>query len=154
SWKRLNPSLITRGFGMLRFPLSRHPSSRIGLPVFCFLGILGLAVCLSRGSDASFGNYVTQQPSESVRSAIKVRSLNSVPGEILVRFRSGAPAREIKTRSEISVEENGRRIPIQLETLFAGPEIVEGLRFARVAPEDTSAAIKALSARPEVLYAE
>ncbi len=74
------------------------------------------------------------------------------PGEILVRFRKHAePVRT--SRSEILLAENRRQIPVQIERLD-GTEIVEGLRLARVAADDTVAAINALRARPDVIYAE
>ncbi|HEV7396352.1 MAG TPA: S8 family serine peptidase [Pyrinomonadaceae bacterium] len=70
-----------------------------------------------------------------------------VAGEILVRFRKDA------AKNEVSIEQNGTQVSLQLER-FEGSEIVEGLRLARVAPVDTELAIKALRARPDVVYAE
>jgi uncharacterized repeat protein (TIGR01451 family) len=51
------------------------------------------------------------------------------------------------------VRDSGREIPMQVEAL-GETEIVEGLRLARVAPENTLQAIQALNSRPDVLYAE
>jgi uncharacterized repeat protein (TIGR01451 family) len=74
-----------------------------------------------------------------------------VPGEILVRFRKDSPLISA-TRSELS-NERGRPIAVQVERL-EGSEILEGLRLARVAPEDTADVILALNSRSDVLYAE
>jgi subtilisin family serine protease len=75
-----------------------------------------------------------------------------VPGEILVRFRTEAQAKTV-ARSNMSVLSSGHSIPITVKE-FKGAEVVEGLRLARVAPEDTLPAIEELNARPDVLYAE
>ncbi|HXM34297.1 MAG TPA: S8 family peptidase, partial [Pyrinomonadaceae bacterium] len=94
----------------------------------------------------------------SLQSAIpgeidkKHRKNQFVPGEILVRFRKEAAATK-SARSEMAVIESGRQIPMRIERI-GGAEIVEGLRLARVAPEDTERAIRALRTSPEVLYAE
>ncbi|HZT59067.1 MAG TPA: S8 family serine peptidase [Pyrinomonadaceae bacterium] len=82
-----------------------------------------------------------------------------VPGHVLVRFRPGAAAASA-TNSKKSVAARvaalstaGREIPLTVEN-FDGSQMVEGLRLARVAPEDTLAAVEALKQRPDVLYAE
>ena len=74
-----------------------------------------------------------------------------VPGQVLVRYRSERLARQ-KTLEKL-VSSDGRQLSIQLER-FDGANIVPGLRLAHVAPEDTMAAIAALKAQPDVLYAE
>ena len=48
---------------------------------------------------------------------------------------------------------SGRSLPVEINS-FGGSDLVEGLRLARVSPESTFDAIKALRARPDVLYAE
>ena len=77
----------------------------------------------------------------------------SVPGEILVRFREDAPAAKT-TRSEVQLSVNGRQVAVQLEYLAPRTELVKGLRLARVSAADTVLAIEQLRARPDVLYAE
>lgn len=79
-------------------------------------------------------------------------NLSSVPGEILVRFRRGSSGKRLGR--QVVVEKTGRQIPLSIETVSPAPEIVEGLRIARVNPADTSNAIEALRARADVLYAE
>lgn len=105
------------------------------------LGFILAAVSLPWISRAAF-----QSSSKSETKQTK-KHPQSVAGEILVRFRKDAP------KSEVSIEQNGAQVSLQLER-FAGSEIVEGLRLARVAPADTDLAIKALRARPDVVYAE
>jgi subtilisin family serine protease len=75
-----------------------------------------------------------------------------VPGQALVRYRDEAAAKA-ESRSPKALQVNGRSLPIQVER-FGGSEIVEGLRLARVPEADTMAAIAALKAQPNVLYAE
>jgi subtilisin family serine protease len=79
-----------------------------------------------------------------------------VPGQILVRFRGGEEVAGMSDKSTSSLwvrSRSGREIPVEIEN-FEGSEIVEGLRIARVQPEDTLHAVEALNALPEVLYAE
>jgi len=52
------------------------------------------------------------------------------------------------------MEKTGRQIPLFVKNLSPTFEIVEGLRVAQVNPADTSNAIEALRARPDVIYAE
>ena len=82
----------------------------------------------------------------------KERRDEFVPGEVLVRFRTGEKGARVAERlSALSVM--GRDIPVVVRQP-EGLEIVEGLRLASVPPEETLAAVKALAARPDVLYAE
>lgn len=69
-----------------------------------------------------------------------------------MRFR-----RESKSRrpgSQFVTEKTGRQIPVSIKALTPASELVDGLRVAQVDPADTSKAIEALRARPDVLYAE
>jgi len=106
-------------------------------------------------SHAKINIRMPQRPTESsTGSATPNKSLNSVPGEILVRFRNDSATAKSRNRSELAIEESGRPISVQIESLTQGPEIVKGLRLARVKLSDTTRAITALRARPDVLYAE
>ncbi|HEU4433959.1 MAG TPA: S8 family serine peptidase, partial [Pyrinomonadaceae bacterium] len=58
-----------------------------------------------------------------------------------------------KGRIQLSMLSSGRSLPVEINS-FGGSDLVEGLRLARVSPESTFDAIKALRARPDVLYAE
>ncbi|HEX6718354.1 MAG TPA: S8 family serine peptidase [Pyrinomonadaceae bacterium] len=77
---------------------------------------------------------------------------NAVPGEILVRFRPDSKGKRLG--SQVLIEKTGRQIPLLIKALSPAFEIVEGLRVAQVNPADTSNAIEALRARPDVMYAE
>ncbi|MBA2647131.1 MAG: S8 family serine peptidase [Pyrinomonadaceae bacterium] len=86
-----------------------------------------------------------------------------VHGEVLVRFRSDgdAPAASIGAATKsgerkwmtLRSREERAEIAAEIER-FDGSELVEGLRLARVRPEDTLAAVEAFAERPDVLYAE
>jgi uncharacterized repeat protein (TIGR01451 family) len=76
-----------------------------------------------------------------------------VPGEILVRFRGDSPAAG-KARVLLALRaQDGGEIPVEVER-FAGSELLEGLRLARVPAEETRGAVEALRSRADVLYAE
>lgn len=77
---------------------------------------------------------------------------NAVPGEILVRFRPESQAKGLGR--QVVIEKTGRQIPLSIKAISPAFEIVEGLRVAQVNPADTSNAIEALRARPDVIYAE
>lgn len=83
------------------------------------------------------------------------RKAESVPGELLVRFRPNSGLGRMKGRMSTSLPlvAQGRSVSIQIER-FAGSDLVEGLMLARVAPEDGLIAVNALRARDDVLYAE
>ncbi|HKG80320.1 MAG TPA: S8 family peptidase [Pyrinomonadaceae bacterium] len=76
----------------------------------------------------------------------------AVPGEILVRFRPELKGKRLGR--QVLMEKTGRQIPLFVKNLSPTFEIVEGLRVAQVNPADTSNAIEALRARPDVIYAE
>jgi Tol biopolymer transport system component/subtilisin family serine protease len=82
----------------------------------------------------------------------KKKQLNAVPGEILVRFRPGSKSRQLGRQTLL--EKTGRQIAMSIKAVNPAFEIVEGLRVAKVNPADTSNAIEALRARPDVVYAE
>src|ERR1041384_1031842 len=94
----------------------------------------------------------TAQRAATAVPAIKRPAAESVPGQILVRFRSDAAA-EKERAAGLHVQTAGRNVPVQLESL-AAPDLVAGLRLARVEPEAMEATIAALNARADVLYAE
>lgn len=92
---------------------------------------------------------LAQSPEES---APKRRRAEYVPGDILVRYRTDAIAKR-QQRAATALEVEGRAIPLQVER-FEGSDLVEGLRMAKVAAEDTMTAIAALNEQTDVLYAE
>ncbi|HEX5873241.1 MAG TPA: S8 family serine peptidase [Pyrinomonadaceae bacterium] len=89
-----------------------------------------------------------------VITASREKKPDFVPGELLVRFRPGSAAARNKSRTSVNLSmANGRNLPVEVNH-FGGSEILEGLMLARVPAEDTLAAVKALGARSDVLYAE
>lgn len=130
----------------------------LGLP----LGLLLLsAIVLPPGSQATLQSQGTSPPTTA---SPKPKKPEFVPGEALVRFKSGK-AIEGTTYLEVASEQitpwrSGtlpqaarKQILMRVER-FAGSDLVEGLRLARVNSEDTLQAIAALNARADVLYAE
>jgi uncharacterized repeat protein (TIGR01451 family) len=123
--------------------------------IFVVVGLLllvGAALTLPRLSQAALQS--TEGESLKAKSPKPV----SIPGEVLVRFRKqSVPAKSTlmaNARADMLLQSSGRSIPIQLERLDSGSEVVEGLRLARVNSQDTEAAIQALRARSDVIYAE
>src|SRR5216683_2229542 len=98
------------------------------------------------------GSRATRRPQQTTRALTGKHSrLEFVPGHVLVRYKSETTAKaQQRALTELSVE--GRSLPVQIER-FGGSEMIEGLRLAHVAEEDTMSAITALRGRPDVLYA-
>ncbi|HEX8476428.1 MAG TPA: S8 family serine peptidase [Pyrinomonadaceae bacterium] len=152
----MSPSLSRRKAVVL----ARRSPRRVSL--LCLLLVASVAA-LPHAADA-----VLQQQTSAVASADKSRAqAEFVPGEILVRFRNDAQtdangAQTATTIPSVGQEKfvgqqvlrvGGREISLTVERLDAS-EMVDGLRLARVAPQETMPAIDALNARPDVLYAE
>ena len=114
--------------------------------VFSFLLALTLIVVAALPSSSS------ATPQESGSEATQKRARTPfVPGEVLVRYQSEKAA-EIQTRAGM-VNADGRQLSLQIER-FVPADVVPGLRLARVAADDTMAAVAALRKQPDVLYAE
>jgi hypothetical protein len=103
-----------------------------------------LVVVLPPGSGAT---------EESARSEVSQKRSRPefVPGEVLVRYRSERTA--VRKGLQTLVSSEGRPIAIQLKR-FEGSDLIPGLRLAQVGADDTLAAIAALQAQDDVLYAE
>jgi subtilisin family serine protease len=126
------------------------------------LAPLTAAVFFARHSSAS--QSVAQSQAES-GSTGKRRRPEFVPGEVIVRFKSGrafegatqvalpAAAAQAAAKSDPAASAIQERIPVEVER-FEGSSLVEGMRLARTAKEDTLKAVAALKARDDVLYAE
>ena len=97
------------------------------------------------------------QTSSGQGAVVPARKAEFVPGNVLVRFRTDSKLLSAASGAEAArtslLSDDGREINAQVKD-FAGGEIVEGLRLAQVAPEETLDAVKALGARSDVLYAE
>src|SRR6266446_5315502 len=108
--------------------ISRRTFSRRLLLTLSLLAMVGI-VAANLGSLARVDAQKAQQTGESHGFPTQSKSLDSVPGEILVRFRSGSAIAKSKERSAVSIEENDGQIPVHVESLSQGPEIVDGLRI-------------------------
>ena len=97
--------------------------------------------------------WIPSSTTQSVVSLDKPKTPRArfIPGEVLVRFRSESHAKSLKQVDALQIE--GRGIPLKIEEVEAS-HLLAGLRLARVNPADTLAAVEALAARPDVLYAE
>jgi subtilisin family serine protease len=124
--------------------------------------LLASAIILNPHSSAKTGQAAPSQTNQDGASAKRHRP-DFVPGEVLVRFK---PNRAFEGATRVAVPDNspsakelgvaamtGEEVQVDLNR-FEGSEIVDGLRLARMAPEDTTKAISALQARDDVLYAE
>jgi subtilisin family serine protease len=111
--------------------------------------LLLLTILLAFIAVLPFGQKAEGPPRQKTRNQ---QYPNAVPGEILVRFRPQAKAKQLGR--QVVTERSGRQIPLTVEAISPAGEIVEGLRVAKVNPADTINAIEALRARPDVIYAE
>lgn len=93
------------------------------------------------------------QNQQSALPAANAKQAEFVPGEVLVRFRPGETVAKTKGTTHLSMLSGGRTLRVEINS-FGGSDLVDGLRLARVSPETTFEVIKALRARPDVLYAE
>ncbi|MGB9178452.1 MAG: S8 family peptidase, partial [Pyrinomonadaceae bacterium] len=109
-------------------------------------GLLSLAFALPLSPNASL------QSSDSSGQKRQRARAKTVPGKILVRYRSEATAKKGERMTAVQSEAVGQ-IPLSIER-FEGSDLVTGLRRVRVSPEQTDAAIDALKERADVLYAE
>jgi uncharacterized repeat protein (TIGR01451 family) len=101
---------------------------------------------------------VNSQSANEEQTDKKLLRPKSVPGQILVRFKKDSEIVKLTprfgTHAQIDVADANRQIPIMVERLAVGAEIVSGLRLARVAPDDLELSLALLKARSDVLYAE
>ncbi|HYW71954.1 MAG TPA: S8 family serine peptidase [Pyrinomonadaceae bacterium] len=94
-------------------------------------------------------------------SSAKRQRPEFVPGEALVRFKPGRAfegrANVTLSRKEVSAtpfdNQDPQQMPVEIDR-FEGSDLVNDLRIARMAPEQTLPAVEALKARADVLYAE
>jgi uncharacterized repeat protein (TIGR01451 family) len=134
------------------------PFLRISVIFSFVLGLISLSILQAHISHATTSFVSAPASNAAQTNPLKGRDAGSVPGTVVVRFRSDSPAARATKKggsyAESAVDDEGRQLSIQVERLDRGPEVVEGLRLLHVAPEDTAQAIKMLRARPDVLYAE
>jgi uncharacterized repeat protein (TIGR01451 family) len=132
-------------------------SSSITRQVWClFFFFFVAALVIPMFSSSAQNSLINQgEPAKPLASSSNpsadLKQEEFVPGELLVRFRKGSSA---VARSSMSLVAGPRVIPLSIERLTAGAEIVEGLRLVRVAATDTLLALEVLNKRLDVLYAE
>lgn len=119
------------------------------LPIALVLVLALVCVFVNHLSGARAQNQTSFVPSRA-----REKSVDFVPGELLVRFRSGTTNARTKTRASFNVTATpGRTLRVEVNH-FGGSDLIDGLMLARVAPEDTLVAVRALRVRSDVVYAE
>jgi hypothetical protein len=118
---------------------TRSASARLAF-AFSFLFVLALFIAVALPSTSSATREASQVNHKQPRPEF-------VPGEALVRYRSERIAERQTRQAMVSTE--GRQLSVRIER-FDGSDIVPGLRIARVAADDTMAAIEALKHQPDV----
>ena len=127
---------------------NRLPRFTLLLCLFC-AALVG-AMKHSAGSEAKYAQDSSPEAAQS--SPQKTRLEESIPGELLVRFRSETAAQNGTARPEtLKSAESGPSMKV--ESLDA-KEMVPGLRLVRVEPSQAASAIDALTRRNDVIYAE
>src|ERR1041385_7009603 len=123
--------------------------TRILLSFSVCLALLIVALSFPVSSGA---NPTPPAPPQVFKTQTKRGRPAFVPGEVLVRYRNESTARSKSASLHIAALDGS---VVQLNLLrFDGSDLVEGLRLARVSPEDTLKAVAALRQQPDVLYAE
>jgi subtilisin family serine protease len=113
---------------------------------------LALLILASSFPISSGANPTPPAPAQVFKTQTKRGRPAFVPGEVLVRYRNESTARS-KSASVRVAAIDGSLVQLDLQR-FDGSDLIEGLRLARVAPEDTLKAVAALRQQPDVLYAE
>ena len=116
-----------------------HPTRRI-----LSLAFLVALSTLFFAQNAGTQTHVAPSKSKQLRA-------QSIPGEVLVRFRSEATAREQSKSTRLRID--GRDVRMSVERIV-DETTVSGLRLVRVDSQDTHRAIESLKKRSDVLYAE
>lgn len=148
---RLLAALIPQEMFLKRYSSLAHASQYRRLLLLTILLSLIAVLPIAQRAERQYQDPYHQRieaPLERTKKGLP----NAVPGEILVRFRSDSKGKRLGT--QVLVEKTGRQIPMSIRAVSPAFEIVEGLRVAIVNPADTSNAIDALRARPDVIYAE
>src|SRR3989442_671923 len=130
------------------------------------LALLASAILFAPRSTATRQTIPASDQENQAAPGQKRQRPEFVPGEPLVRFKQnrafeGAASLPVPL-ADASIQSLGKSTALaqsQEQVLvnvdrFEGSDIVDGLRLARVAPDDTMKAIAALQARDDVLYAE
>ena len=132
------------------------------------LALLSAAILFAPRSAATRQVPVSTNPQNQAAVTEKRRRPEFVPGEALVRFKKG---RAFEGVAQLAVPNNDasvqaypksgtqglasstEQVRVDIER-FEGSDLVDGLRIARMAPDNTAKAVAAFQAREDVLYAE
>ena len=126
---------------------------RLPLPLRFTVIVSALLVAVVLVPAVDLLRVTTLAQNQSALPTVARKQAEFVPGELLVRFRPGETVAKTKGTTQLSMLSNGRSLRVEINS-FGGSDLVEGLKLARVSPERTLDAIKALRGRPDVLYAE
>ncbi|PYS61977.1 MAG: hypothetical protein DMF74_14865, partial [Acidobacteria bacterium] len=124
------------------------------------------SILLAPQSVATSQTSVPQYQNNQPRAGEKRGRPEFVSGEALVRFKRGRAfegaarlpvpnddASSLAAGKAADLAQSQEQVLVSIDR-FEGSEIVDGLRLARMAPDDTAKAIAALRVRDDVLYAE
>jgi len=136
----------------------RFTSKPLALSCLLLLMLLAAILLPPRSSATRQGSLP-----QDIATTEKRKRPEFVPGQALVRFKPNravegqvllTTANEASTKavSDLAAQP-AEQIPIAVDR-FEGSDLVDGLRIARMAPEETWKAIEALKTRDDVLYAE
>lgn len=132
------------------------------------LALLSTAILFAPRSGATRGVGVSTNPQNQAAASVKRRRPEFVPGEALVRFKKNRAFEGVERlavpNNDLSVQAlqksgpqglaaSTQQVLVNVER-FEGSDLVDGLRIARMAPDDTVKAVAAFQAREDVLYAE
>jgi subtilisin family serine protease len=132
------------------------------------LALLSTAILFTPRSAATRGVPVSTNPQNQAAASEKRRRPEFVPGEALVRFKKNrafegvqhlavpnneASVQAFQKSGSQGVAASTEQVLVNVER-FEGSDLVDGLRIARMAPNDTLKAMAAFQAREDVIYAE
>src|ERR1051326_7432731 len=147
------------------FPYGRLIPKPLALSSLLFFAVVVSAIFFAQRSTATRQMGSANQQNQSAQDQKRHRAA-FVPGQALVRFKPGRGLQGAASlpvpNHEASIESLGKsavmaqaqeQVSVNVDR-FEGSEVVDGLRLASMAPDDTLKAIAALQARDDVLYAE
>ena len=134
-----------------------HPPPRSPQRTFIKAATVALPLAIVLVSIVAYrhpGAHAQSQESALTPTLAQDKKADFVPGELLVKFRPGTAVARTKSRTSVNAATtSGRTVRVEINH-FGGSDIVPGLMLARVAADDTLAALHALRARADVAYVE
>ncbi|HEX8181834.1 MAG TPA: S8 family serine peptidase [Pyrinomonadaceae bacterium] len=138
-------------------PVRHAPQrARVARRLTLWLSLLVIAAAslpfITHGQQTSNADEA-KQPSAAHPAWQTRHKADFLPGSVIVRFRTDAAAVTAERGIAALKLEDGGETGARVEK-FVGSELIKGLRLVHVEPDQTLAAVAALNARPDVLYAE